>query len=92
MTTLTDIEKTNVIFSHGLTRIDADQKKKRESKSAFICANLRLKKNNRMKGKAHGQFVRLRPNPDLYPDELVNARSRPGTSKKHLHLAPHRLA
>ena len=28
----------------------------------------------------------------LEPDELVNARSRARTSKKHLHLAPHRLA
>ena len=35
---------------------------------------------------------RLRPNPDLYPDELVNAILRPGTSKKHLHLEYLRLA
>ena len=28
----------------------------------------------------------------LEPDELVNARSRPKTSKKHLHLVHHRLA
>jgi len=27
-----------------------------------------------------------------YPDELVNARLRRKTSKKHLHIAPHRLA
>ena len=26
-----------------------------------------------MKGRAHRQFVRLRANPDLYPDEIVNA-------------------
>ena len=51
-----------------------------------------VKKNNRMKGKAHGQFGRLRPNPDLYPDKLVNARSRARTSEKNLNLAVHRLA
>ena len=28
----------------------------------------------------------------LEPDELVNARSRASTSKRHLHLAHHRLA
>ena len=42
--------------------------------------------------KVHINFGRLKPNSDLYPDELVNARLRPRTSKKHLHLAGHRLA
>ena len=49
-------------------------------------------KNKIMMGKAHVNFERLKQNPNLYPDELVNTRSSFGTFDKHLHLASNRLA
>ena len=45
-----------------------------------------------MKGRHMENLDPLDQGLDLYPDELVNARSRARTSKKHLHLAQHRLA
>ena len=69
-----------------------DQKKKKESEICEYLRNLWFKINNRIMGKTYGKFGRLKPNPDLYPDELVNARLRARTSKKHLHLAHFRLA
>ncbi len=50
-----------------------------------------MAKNKGMTGIAHENFEGLRLSPDLYQDELVNARSRARTSEKYLHLAYHRL-